>query len=402
MKQGKFYTKFIVGASFLAVVGYLVYALFANLYSPLATTIALEYEAGEGYGVMGYVVREETVLTANSPIIVPQLDEGEKVGVNQIVAMGFATDVARQNQSQIDALSLQLAQLDYIGTETIDPSAIPALDAEILDTILHFNNGVAQNDLQTASEYAPQLQALVIQRTASSSDIQAMSAQRASLESQLATLQSSTISGTPYSTHQSGFFSQEVDGFESVLTPNSLTAMTPSDLDNLQPDTIDENAYGRLVTGKYWYYVAAVPTVTLEGTSVGDKISLSFTGDFDDLYQVTVTHISDDDNGESLIVLRTKEELSQVTLLRYQQSFITFQTYSGIRVPKTALRVDEDGNPGVYILESANATWKNVEILYDNDDSYVVTLDKSSTNNLWPGDVIIVQATDLYDGKVVE
>ena len=45
--------------------------------------------------------------------------------------------------------------------------------------------------------------------------------------------------------------------------------------------------------------------------------------------------------------------------------------------------------------------WKYVNILHDNGESYVVELDKSSTDNLWPGDEIIVDARDLYDGKVV-
>ena len=47
------------------------------------------------------------------------------------------------------------------------------------------------------------------------------------------------------------------------------------------------------------------------------------------------------------------------------------------------------------------ASWKTIEILHDNGESYVVKLDKSSTGNLWPGDEIIVGARNLYDGKVV-
>jgi len=42
-----------------------------------------------------------------------------------------------------------------------------------------------------------------------------------------------------------------------------------------------------------------------------------------------------------------------------------------------------------------------VKLLLDNGESYVVELDKSSTDNLWPGDEIIVGARDLYDGKVM-
>ena len=56
---------------------------------------------------------------------------------------------------------------------------------------------------------------------------------------------------------------------------------------------------------------------------------------------------------------------------------------------------------GVFVLEGSTAAWKNIEILYDNGESYVVVLDKSSTDNLWPGDEIIVGARNLYDGKVV-
>lgn len=56
---------------------------------------------------------------------------------------------------------------------------------------------------------------------------------------------------------------------------------------------------------------------------------------------------------------------------------------------------------GVYILEGTLAKWKPITILHDTGESYVVTLDTSSTNNLWPGDELIINAKNLYDGKVV-
>ena len=56
---------------------------------------------------------------------------------------------------------------------------------------------------------------------------------------------------------------------------------------------------------------------------------------------------------------------------------------------------------GVFVLEGSTAAWKTIHILHDNGESYVVELDKSSTDHLWPGDEIIVGARNLYDGKVV-
>ena len=79
---------------------------------------------------------------------------------------------------------------------------------------------------------------------------------------------------------------------------------------------------------------------------------------------------------------------------------VVFISYSGLRVPKEAVRV-QNGQVGVYVVEGNAAAWKPIVILHDNGESYVVELDKSSTDNLWPGDEIIVGARNLYEGKVV-
>ena len=93
--------------------------------------------------------------------------------------------------------------------------------------------------------------------------------------------------------------------------------------------------------------------------------------------------------------------MQNVTLLRQQSADVVFNSYQGLRVPKDAVRVEDGGQTGVYVLEGATARWKPITILHDNGESYVVELDKTSTANLWPGDEIIIHAKNLYDGKVV-
>ena len=104
---------------------------------------------------------------------------------------------------------------------------------------------------------------------------------------------------------------------------------------------------------------------------------------------------------DRLLVLSCSDYIQNITLLREQSADVVFQSYAGLRVPKNAVQLDENNQPGVYILESATAKWKPVTLLYDNGESYVVELDKENTDNLWPGDEIIVEANELYDGKVV-
>ncbi|MFI3313364.1 MAG: HlyD family efflux transporter periplasmic adaptor subunit, partial [Eubacteriales bacterium] len=391
-----------IAALALLVVGYLVFSLVSNVYTPTVTTVAIAYEAGEGCAVMGYVVREETVLTSTSPIVVAQFDEGKRVGNNQVVAYGYDTDAARQTQGEIDAIVDQLEQLEFVGNTTVSATAIPVLDKEILDGIFHVNMAVAQGDYTTAYEKSPSLEGLVLRRTAEESDMEALATYRTQLESQLSVLQSTnTAGGRAVIAPHSGYYSNEVDGFESILTVESLSSMTVAGFENMVPTAISDNAFGRLIGGDSWYFVFAIPEEYLQTSQVGDWVGLSFSGHLQDLADVKITYIGEVENGECLVTFQSKDNMADMTMLRYQQAYITFQSYSGLRVPKEALQVDANGNPGVYVLESAKAQWKNIQILYDNSDSYVVALDKSSTSNLWPGDEIILQANDLYNGKVV-
>ncbi len=402
MKQGKFYSSIITAILALSVVGYLAYSLFSTVYAPTSTTIAVAYEAGEGYAVMGYVVRDETTLTSSSPIVVAQFDEGQRVGNNQVVAYGYDTDVARQNQGAIDAVADQLEQLSFVGDSTVSAAAIPALDKEILSSILSVNTAVAQQDFDTAYEKSPTLEGLVLRRTAEESDLAVLSTYRAELEAQLSLLESTTTAGgrAVYAPH-AGYYSNEVDGYETILTPEALTSMTVASFETLVPTAINDTAFGRLIDGEEWSFVSVIPAEYLTNTKVGDTVSLSFSGHLTDLTDVKVTYIGSAENNQCLVIVQSDDNMSDMTLLRHQQAYITFQSYSGLRVPKSALQVDDNGNPGVYVLEAAKAQWKNIQILYDNNDSYVVALDKTSTDNLWPGDEIILQADDLYNGKVV-
>ena len=132
----------------------------------------------------------------------------------------------------------------------------------------------------------------------------------------------------------------------------------------------------------------------------GDRVRVTFARDFYSEITMTVTRVGQNEAGFRILVLSSREFMQSVTLLREQTADVVFIQYTGLRVPKDAVYVDESGQPGVYILESARARWKPITILHDNGESYVVELDKTKTENLWPGDEILL-GDGLYDGKVV-
>ncbi len=400
MKQGKFYMQIMMVIFFCAIVGYLGFSLFSVFNTPLTTAVAMEYEARDALVVPGYVVREETILTTFSAITAPLRNEGEKVGNGQAVAMAYDNATQRQTQTEIDTIASQLEQLAYVNSASNQDDT--ALDGAILTQLLAVSRSVSRDAIPEADGNGVKLKGLVLRRYADTEDLTALDARVASLEQELTNLESSaSLGGREIVAPHSGYFSATVDGYETVLTPENVGQWTTETLATVAPDAIPQGAFGKLIAQDEWDYLATVGTKAVEKISLGDWISLSFSPDFSSIYRGKVSSIGDTEGSTTTISIHFYGGLADVTMLREQTGHLLLNTYEGLGVPKSAIRVNEAGQSGVYILESAKAKWKSVDILYDNGENYVVALDKSSTSNLWPGDEIIVLAENLYDGKVV-
>lgn len=402
MKQGKIYTKIVLWLFFAAVVCYFAYYVFSAIYAPLTTVTAIEYEAGAGCYTTGYVVRQESAVLSHYDITTLVVSEGERVAKGQTLATGYRNTDAQDRQTQIMELEHQLEQLEFAHSYSSDAADQAALDSEIQSYLQDMSQYVARRDMNAASDRSAAVKGLVIRRMSSETDNNAISDRIAEIQLQLETLKTESAADTrTVGANNGGFFSGSVDGFEEVLTPETLQTMTLRQFQSLEPEKASDNAIGKLITSGTWYYVTAVPEALLQDVRVGDRVPVTFSAAYHEGLTMRVERMSDPEDGQRLLVLSSDLYMQDMTLLREQSADVVFSSYSGLRVPKEAVRVTEDQRTGVYILEGNTAEWKYVKLLLDNGESYVVELDKSSTDNLWPGDEIIVGAKDLYDGKVM-
>lgn len=402
MKQGRFYTTLILWIFLAAVVCYFGYAVFNTIYAPLTTVTAIEYEAGTGSYTTGYVVRDESIIRSSYGITSLLVSEGERVARGQAVATGYRDESAQARQAELEQLEQQLQQLTYASSYSADAADQAVLDSEISTRLTEMSRYLARGDLNSLSDGSAALKGLILRRMSSEAENQALDQQIEALRAQIEALQAdASYDTTVVAAGKSGYFSGAVDGYESVLTVDRLSTITAAELEAIQPVDPPEDAVGRLIAGNTWYYVTTVPVSQLEGVETGDTVPVTFASQFYDSIPMTVERLGQEQSGNRILVLSCDRYLQSVTLLRQQSADVVFSSYAGLRVPKEAIRVNEAGQAGVYILEGSNAVWKTVNILHDNGESYVVELDKSSVNHLWPGDDIIVTGRDLYDGKVV-
>lgn len=400
-KQGDLYLKIVSIVLAVIILAYIVLSALFRSGSSYALETAVLCEAGDGQTVSGFVVRSEIMLTAEQPVVVCELAEGEHVGSGQRVATGYQSDTARTKRQELSSLRAQLEQLEYAAD--MDNGDTTALDEQIRSGIVQMAGLAAQQRLDAAQTVAAGLQPLVLRRSITDDDLTQVNSKISEIDGRIAELSTQAESGAvAVNVSSSGYFSGAADGYESILTPDAVLQMSLSELRSVQErrTAVPSNAVGRLILGQKWYFAAEVPTASLATCEVGERLTVSFAGESLQQLRMRIERIGEDEGGSCLLVLSCDRQLQDVTLLRQQTADIIFSTYSGLRVPKQALYI-VDGEAGVYVLESARAEWKNVEILYEYGDSYIIALDKSSTDNLWPEDEIILTSKDIWDGKVM-
>lgn len=402
MKQGHTYTNIILGLFIAAVVCYFGYYLYSANYEPLRTVTAIEYEAGSGCYTTGFVVRDETVIAQEHEITALSVSEGDRVASGQTIAIGYESTDAQDRQNRIAQVEHELEQLDYAQAFSSDASEQAELEAQIETNLQAMSQAVARRDMNACVDRSAAVKGLVLRWASSEEDLADLTQRIAALQAERNSLMAQAAAETDtVASPGSGSFSGSVDGFETVLTPAALPELTVKRLQELKPDSDTEGALGKLIHGSTWYYVTAVDAGYLSSVRLGDRLPVSFSSSIYEELPMKVEQIGKDEDGKQLLVLSCDRFMQEVTLLREQSATVVFSSCSGLRVPKEAIRVTEDRRTGVYVLEAGAAEWKYVTLLHDNGESYVVELDKSSTDNLWPGDEVLITAEELYDGKVV-
>ena len=192
------------------------------------------------------------------------------------------------------------------------------------------------------------------------------------------------------------------DGYETVLTPDWVATATVASLDALRP--VDERGnVGKLIDGDTWYYVSAITDEEAAQLQKRSAVTLRFAKGMEQDVTMTVSRLGPDEDGRRLLVLQCDRLIAQTTLLRHQSADLVLHRYEGLRIPANALRLSDDGTPGVYCVVGAVARFKAVEVVYQGDGYALVrpVEDAAGTAVLRLGDQVIATAGELFDGKVI-
>ena len=401
MKKTSPLMKILPIAVLTAVLVYFAVQLYNYLSDPVNTTLVVAGQAEDTIALNGWLLRDEEVLPAQSGTLSRVRQEGERVGVGQVLARVYANDGALQTVSQIETLELQLQQLQFALTSYLNPDAALKLDTSITGDILTLRQSLTGGDYTAAEGDIAPLKAAVLKRDHSYASQEEIQTEIKSVEGQIKSLEAS-LSGTTVTARASGTYSAVCDGSETVLTKAFLEEVTPGKLARLRP--VDEQSnMGKLIYGDTWYYVVTLPEEQASYLKSQGAVTLRFAKGFDQNIRMQVVSVSAPEDGQAAVTLSCRKYLAQTTLLRHQAADVILHTYEGLRVPSNTLRVSEEGVTGVYCVDGSTAAFRPVTVLYQGQGYALVRAadGASDTQTLRVGDEVIATAGALSDGKVI-
>ena len=425
MKNNSLGMKILMAAVTLGLLAYFGLQGYLYFSDPLTTTLAYTYQVEESVSLSGYVVRQEQVLEDDGGgLLRLRREEGERVSRGGAVASVYADQSSLDRQAEISTLESRVEQLQYAQDAAGSSEVSMKLDAQILQNILEYRRCLTADRMAKAETYGSQLRALVLKRDYTYSENEDLSGQIEALQAQIEELKTQAAGSVRTVTAPvSGLYSAVVDGYETVLTPESLSDMTPSQLSAVRADSTVSSGVGKLILGDSWYYAASMSAADAEELQeasdalkkAGKSLTLRFAKSVERDLPVTVSRIGPEENGRCVVVFEGKTYLSRLTLLRQQSAQVVWDSTEGIRVPKEALRmekvtVNSEGErvteeaTGVYCVVGMEARFKPVEVVY-NGSSFLLVRSAAPEDRenlrLRPGDEVIITANGLYDGKVV-
>jgi len=398
--------KLVFGLILFVISIYFAIQCYNALNTPMKTASALSTVVTDEFSSVGYFFRSEKVIDAEyNGILEYTVSDGDRVGRFAPYASVYLDSAAVETNKKIATAEERITALEAALSASGDTSSASDLSSRINEQLLNVAEISDSGVFTRISSSEDTLKSLIVTRDFSYTDTTEIESLIASLKRNRDVLKSNisereTVLYTPYA----GYFMSNVDGFEELYKTSELKSLSVDEvkaLDEIDPPS-SEDSMGKIITGFDWYFVTVLRRSEAENLTTGSTVNLRFdaTGDINIKAQVhSIGNYADD---ETVVVLYGDKYAEDLMSFRKQAVRIVLNEYEGLKVPKEAVRVNADGEMGVYVITGTYAEFKKIDVVYETRDYYVVDTDPTNKRSLLLYDEIIVSAKGLSSGKVIK
>ena len=370
-----------------------------------------------------YVRDEQVINYDNNGAVRYSVSDGGKVGKNSEIAKIYNTEEDIEIWQKLEQKRNQLEILRKIqnpGTaEVAQPTFLSSLISE------RYRNIAYNKEFKNISEIQDdknQLLVLLSTMQMITGEDTTFNQRIAELESEISQLekQAQEPKDVIYSS-KSAYFVSKVDGYESTLTPSVIDSLTPEQIKAVSNNSGNtDGTIGKFVMGYEWNMVGVIDN-SQKMFAEGDEITLNFESSGISL-PATVGEVRDTENPQETVITLSCSKLTEDFVAnRVEKVEAVKQTYEGIKIPRSAIRFqDEDietevtneaGNNvldsegkkvvtkesvrqrGVFVKLGERVVFRKIDVIYEGDN-FVISKIRSDTDYLQLYDDVITEGVE--------
>ncbi len=385
----------------------------------LETQSALEVSVFQTDAVQGYLFRDEQVVTGGmAGTLVALVPDGARVSKGECIAGLYAGAENAELQAEIDRIDKKMEIWEKSAVKAdVYVTDLGKLNEDIGDALDKVYTDVSAGNLSALGASADELllalnkrERIMGQNGGYEEAYIKLRAERNALQSRISAVSTSVYAPIP------GYYYGDIDGYEETFSVAALENLTLSGFHELcasAPRQMTGNAYGKIVDSFIWYVVCEVDKKDAAGYTEGKAYTLRFPFNADKELRGELDRIhKENTEPTALLVFRLNKAPDGFIFTRSQEVDIIRDEYTGIAVPRSALRI-VDGQKGVYVLDGNIVRFRKADVLFEKDDYYLVgqieaetpeeetDADKRTYPYISLYDNVIVTGKGLFDGRIM-
>lgn len=396
-----------------------------NVDSIVDTAYATKITYNETLDVRGIVIRDESLISySTDKVLFYTVDDGDTVKANSPVAFVFGEEDDALAYKQVNELNEQIETLEELNSSKTNHSAdYSVIDKQIQHNIKNIIMSANDSNFSSVNYYSDELKEEINERQIVTGEVSNFDEQiNMLIEERNHCLDVSADYEDVVYSQSPGYFVSSADGFEYVYNYDSIKDFT---VDNFSFDKTAENVpidtVGKIISGPNWYVVCRLSSDEALNLSHSD-VSLSLSFPDSSCYDIPADLVAlnqANKTSDAIAVFSCNYMNSTISHLRDENVSIKVNSYSGLRIEKSAIHYDyvdvKDSDTGekkkvegVYVLRGNELVFKEISILPASVSEFVIIDDNQNSEKLVSGstvslnDSVVVKGEDLYAGKIVK
>lgn len=367
--------------------------------SPVKTKTAKLERLEEVVSANAFISRNEVVYSAEtSGTLYNYVPEGARVGKNMLISTVYRGTVNEELVRELNNIDVKIEKLkkrvEQNETFTKDNSSTENKIEKVKNDIITAALG---ENYSKISEYKSSINYLSGgTQDNGAAEIADLSAQKTRMEAQLSNEKTDI-----YSTI-SGVFSDNADGYESILTPEAILNYRVGDYAKITAVEVRQRVSNEVNAGEAvckvadnhnWYVMTVLPAEKAQELKEKKNVLIRF----DDLpgeeVSASVEYVSEEEADETnrVVILKSDRYLEGVYSMRSGTMDIIVNRYVGFEVPVYAVRT-KDGKTGVMKALGNSEIFCECDIVFSDEENGTVIVypSKEANKTLEVGDSIVL------------